>query len=114
MSGQSREALLRDVLKDSPEPEALPLVDQVFFDLQQNLWLRRFWPGEGQEAVWEIHSKEGGFLAVIRMPSNLEPLEIGPTYLLGVQKDSWDVETVVKFGLTRGVGVIDSSDPEQD
>jgi hypothetical protein len=102
LPGQSREALLKAVLKGAPEPEFLPLVDQVFFDLEQNLWLRRFCAGESPEAVWEIHSREGQFLALIRMPSNLELLEIGRDYLLGVQKDSLDIETVVKFGLVRG------------
>jgi hypothetical protein len=101
LTGESKDAQLEDILKGAPKPEILPAIDEALFDSERNLWLRLFQPEPGEEAVWEIHSDDGAFLARARLPSDLEILEIGRFYVLGLQKDSLDVETVLKFELNR-------------
>jgi hypothetical protein len=102
LSGQPLQGQLDDILKDAPRPDTLPLVDEAFFDTEGNLWLRQFDPLPRSEVVWEIHSERGDFLARALMPSDLQVFEIGPAHVLALRRDSLDVETVVRFALTRG------------
>ena len=102
LSGEDQESLLQEIIQDAPKPRFLPMVDDAVFDSERNLWLRVFEPDPDEEVVWEVHSEEGVFLARVLLPFDLEILEIGRTYLLGLQKDSLDVETVKKFELIKG------------
>ena len=102
LSGEEQRTQLLEVVQDAPEARFLPLVDEALFDTDGNLWLRLFDPDPEEEAIWEVHSRAGVLLARIEIPVDIEILELGPTYLLGLRRDSLDVETVVNLSLVRG------------
>ena len=99
--GEQQEDVFGRILKGTPKPEHLPLVDRAEFDTDGQLWLRRFELESSGPSLWEVHSTEGEFLAEVSIPLELELLEIGPRHALGLLRDSLDVERVARFELVR-------------
>jgi hypothetical protein len=82
------------VLEDLPKPTDFPLIDQIQADVGDRLWVRTF-TGYGSDlATWLILRPEGRPIAQAILPSELQVLEIGKDYLLGVLRDADGVESV--------------------
>lgn len=52
-------------------------------------------------AEWRVLDPEGAVVAEVRTPPGFFPLEIGEDYLLGLEKDELDVQSVVRYALMR-------------
>jgi hypothetical protein len=52
-------------------------------------------------ARWRVVGRDGDVVAEVRTPPHFYPLEIGEDFVLGVSKDEFDLQTVVKYSLTR-------------
>lgn len=65
------------------------------------IWLRAspMWPAAGGE--WRVIRPDGGFVATVRMPETVRPLEIRGNRLLGVASDSLGVERIVVHAIQR-------------
>lgn len=89
--------VLAGVLKELRPPEQFPLIDQIHVDSEDRLWVRTFRGYGSAQTTWLIVGDNGKTLAEAILPRNLEILEIGPDYLLGLSRDSVGVETVGSY-----------------
>ncbi len=65
------------------------------------LWVRAY-DVPGHEAnSWSVFDAEGTLLGAVELPSDLEPHDIGPDYVLGVWRDADDVEHVRMYALVK-------------
>ena len=99
-------------------PENYPRFGRLLADRSQNLWIMAYPPVDDMirswrmsnvyyhyvpdgGAEWLVVGSNGDPLARATTPAGLFPLEIGDDYVLGLAKDSLDVETVRLHRLTR-------------
>lgn len=74
----------------------------VHADRLGNLWVRPFDPPwEELRSPWLVFSREGGFLARIVIPRDLEVFEIGEDYVLTLTRDEFDAEYVRMYELVK-------------
>lgn len=86
--------LMAEVLREVPRPAAFPLIDRIRGDSEDRLWVRTFAGYGTSDATWLILSERGRLLARVIAPRELQILEIGKDYVLGVSQDRDGVETV--------------------
>jgi hypothetical protein len=87
--------LLQDVLSEAPVPELHPAFLDIAADGSGRVWLRL--PGFSSESVWRVMTHDGRHVASVTLPSNVKPLDIGTAHLLGVERDSLGVQTIVLY-----------------
>lgn len=64
------------------------------------LWLRtQSLPGEDGPALWDLLSAEGRWLGQVQLPRDLQPLDIGSDWLLGLWRDDLGIERVQLYAL---------------
>jgi hypothetical protein len=83
---------------DYPLPEHYPAYDQGLVDRVGYLWVRRGEPPH----LWDVFGLEGGWVANVTLPTEMDVHDIGEDYILGVWEDELDVEYVRMYGLDRG------------
>ena len=77
------------------DPSSPAILDHVLADSAGRAWVRRAGTG-----TWYVLEPETGrLLGSVAVPVSFRPMEIGEDYLLGVERDSLDVPTVVRYGL---------------
>jgi len=82
-------------------PGAFPAYANLMVDGLDNLWIEGY-PIPGKELRdWSIYSPTGTAIGVLRVPSNLQLLEAGRDYVLGVWRDELDVEFVQVYSLVK-------------
>lgn len=92
---------LRRWLKALSEVERFPAYDALRVDPVGNLWVRYFRkPGEA-DSRWVVLNEAGNLIGEVRLPGSTKLLDIGSDYLLVVEKDDLDVESVLLFRLDR-------------
>ena len=69
-------------------------------------WLERsiggFGKTPGVETDWDIFSANGRFVGSVRLPVRFRPMAVSETSVVGVQRDEFDVEYVVRYRVVRG------------
>lgn len=87
---------------EMPTPELMPAFGSLVADTEGHLWVERFrGPGEGGSPRYDVFDGEGRLVASVEMPVDMEILEIGGNYLLGLYRDELEVEYVRMYPLTR-------------
>ena len=71
----------------------------MLLDRDDRLWVEEYAAVPDDRSVWTVFTPEGTLVARATMPQRLTPLEIGRDYLLGVERDELDVESVVVIPL---------------
>lgn len=89
----------REALETMDVPATVPAFGRVLLDRDDRLWVEEFAAVPGDRSVWLVFTPEGTLVARATMPQRLTPLEIGRDYLLGVERDELDVESVVVIPL---------------
>lgn len=84
------ERLVRDV----PIPSTMPVYSEIIVDSSDNIWTRGFAPENEPDAAWQVFDSEGRWLGGIPLPIGLRVMRIGPDYVLGIMRDTVDVEYV--------------------
>jgi hypothetical protein len=78
------------------------LVDELGY-----VWVERFhhpFMMSDEPRSWIIFSPDGAWLGQLDLPANFEVLEVDESRVLGMAKDSMEVETVQVLGLNRAPG----------
>jgi hypothetical protein len=96
--GKEQEALLNEL----PYPDSLPHFADVLIDPLGCLWAIRYHEDEtaGPNVAWVIDQREG-WLSEVDLPVGFRVFEIGVNYILGVSRDSLEVETITSLFLQR-------------
>ncbi len=85
-----------------PPPRTLPAyAPDIHVDGDLNVWVRESSRPGHQRSEWSVFSAEGKLLGTVDIPPGVDVLEIGADYVLGLQRDTLDVEYVRKFQLRR-------------
>lgn len=111
-----RETLVPEVrraLGDMPRPEALPPYKGLLVDAEMNLWVREFSTAENGPSDWSVFDPEGKWLGQVTLPAGLNPLEIGPDYVLGKSRGSLDEELILVAPLTKPLGRESEREPNR-
>lgn len=107
-----------------PVVDSLSIAESFFLDDQGFLWVRRRPVGDDLGRRWEVPAPpdgapgwvvwlpsglhdvfrpDGVYLGTVKLPHDIDIMEIGADYVLGVARDEMGVEYVQLFGLERGV-----------
>ncbi len=98
---QNRQAHVRRWLDVISYPEAKPAFKEITTDRSGRLFVRN-WEASGRETVdWLVFGTDGHLMANLTVPSDLQLLEIGVDYVIGLWKDELDVEFVRVYGLRQ-------------
>lgn len=92
---QRTRRIVDSVLAELGPPRELPAIADIAADLDDRLWVKTYDGYLSPFATWLVVSPSGRLIARVLAPETLRPLEIGSGYLIGVVRDSDDVETVV-------------------
>jgi hypothetical protein len=99
---ESRPAARRQIL-DKPRPEVLPAFTQnILEDAEGNLWVQNFPLPGARMAGWSVFDSGGAYLGDVPVPAAFTPYEIASGKMLGIWKDSLDVETIRAYRLIKG------------
>jgi hypothetical protein len=89
----------------------VPQIARMFADDQGYLWVKEYEPGSDAMPVrrgryatggrWHIIDLSGRVVAHITMPPDIAPLAVHGPYLLGIARDSLDVERFTVYRLIR-------------
>ncbi|NOT09565.1 MAG: hypothetical protein HOP28_15345 [Gemmatimonadales bacterium] len=99
--GTANASGLRQYFRELEWPKVYPAYRRLVIDWSDNLWIEEYpVPGRGIHD-WTIYGKSGALIATITLPAGLRLLEAGRDYVLGVSKDTDDVEYVRMYGIVR-------------
>ncbi|MGH7460855.1 MAG: hypothetical protein ACREMA_07480 [Longimicrobiales bacterium] len=111
---EQKKNLQLEHIKLVPRENQVPSVAGLLMDDRGFLWVKEYDPSNdsiwlkrgdaaniGPGGLWRIMNPAGAWIAQVRIPANLMPLDIVGNRLLGVARDDLDVEHVVVFTITR-------------
>ncbi|MEX0893085.1 MAG: hypothetical protein WEB88_13035 [Gemmatimonadota bacterium] len=84
-----------------PRGQVFPYFDAMVYDHAGHLWVRDNAMLWDTTATWRVFGADGIYLGPVQAPAQLNVLEIGPDYLLGLVRDTLGVETVHLHRLQR-------------
>lgn len=83
----------RRMLESAPLPEHMPAVLRLIADSQGTLWAADYrLPWDTTSTRWSIFDPKGVWLGNLHTPDRFDVLAVTPDAVLGVQRDSMDVE----------------------
>lgn len=95
-------ARLEAMLANMPFPPALPALERLLVDDAGNLWASEYRrPGEMAGERWKVIDRSGRWLGVVEMPQGFRATHVGRDFVLGITRDSVNVERVRLHRLTR-------------
>jgi hypothetical protein len=87
------------------DPDLLPAHAPLFSDARAGtdgeLWLRLFDVDDSAPPRYVVVDRDGREIARATLPAGLDVQQIGRDFVLGVRRDSLDVESVVEYALRR-------------
>lgn len=96
--------LLRAVPAGGPEiptPPFFPAIASLIVDDVGRIWVEQFTQDSTQPATWFVFDEAGTQVAEVEFDGRLRPTHIGAGFVLGVWRDSLDVEHVRMYTLIR-------------
>lgn len=94
-------AELRQIYEAMEVPTTLPAHARVVVDRLNHVWVERYAATPHPESEWLVFSPIGELAARVTLPARFTPQDIGVDYLLGVVRDDFDVEQVIRIPLAR-------------
>lgn len=101
----------KQLLDEAVFARQLPAYSIFMPDAAGNLWVRdsylETYLMQGFSTVlpmptsWRVFDREGRWLGTVTMPARFNPMDIGPDYVLGLWRDSDDVEHVRMYRLSK-------------
>jgi hypothetical protein len=105
--GPHTSAETRRIFESLPAPAMRPAYHDLQLDPEGYVWAARYHSPRRQRddpTTWHVFDRDGAWLGDLVTPARFQVFEIGADYILGVQRDSLDVEDVQVLGLRRGGG----------
>lgn len=86
----------------TPKPRRHPYWGTALVDETGVLWVSAPDRMNNAPLNWTAFGRDGRRLATLAMPARFTPKQIGADFVLGVQRDEDDVESIAMYGLRRG------------
>ncbi len=96
-----RQLLAQIHASDLPLPSELPDIQNLIVAEDGMIWAERYRLPWENSATWDVLASDGGWLATVELPSNLEVRQIGRDFVAGIERDAFDVESLVVYRLRR-------------
>ncbi|MEX0893485.1 MAG: hypothetical protein WEB88_15065 [Gemmatimonadota bacterium] len=82
-------------------PSTMPAFSGLMLSRDGILWVRDYHPPWESDApdTWQVFSPDGRWLGPVEMPAGFTVQDVGPGYVLGIERDEYDVVTVVVYDL---------------
>ena len=96
-----RRAELEKVYAMMTVPKAMPAYGELRVDRGGALWVEEYRATEDAPSRWTVFDSTGRVLGTVGTPRGLRIDDIGDDYLLGVYRDSLDVEHVRMHGIVK-------------
>jgi hypothetical protein len=87
-----------------PEPPTFPAVSGLLLDAAGNIWAQAFDKDPQAPGDWFVFDPNGRLLGDVVMPPRFQPMDVGRSDVLGVWRDSLDVEHVQRHPLLADSG----------
>jgi hypothetical protein len=92
---------VRDILTAAPRASFVPSYGGALVDAVGNLWVAEYAPAGADHSRWTVFDTSAALLGTVVFPPGLTVYEIGSDYVLGRQRNEWDVERVVVYSLMK-------------
>lgn len=79
-------SLLRELISEAPVSSTLPRYADFRADADGNLWLKTYELQDTTRVRWRVYDFSGHYLALCDVPVNLQVLELGHDYVLGLER----------------------------
>jgi len=87
--------------EDVPLPDLAPAFGPIQVDPSGRVWLAEYQAVTNEPYDWMVFSPDGHLLGRVEVPEGFQVAEIGDDYVLGIQRDEFDVPYVLRFRLVE-------------
>ncbi len=84
-----------------PRRETFPAFNEARTDAEGNLWVEQYARPGDEPPRWDVFDREGRWLGTVATPAGLKVHQVGPDWILGVEKDEMEVEHVRMYPLVK-------------
>jgi hypothetical protein len=99
---EDRRPAIQTDYAERPRAATLPaFADTWLVDREQHLWIREYVAPVDTANDWSVFDPDGAWLGTMQLPDSFTPHQIGSDFIIGVQRNELDVETVRRYPLTR-------------
>jgi hypothetical protein len=91
----------REMFEVMPKHETFPALSSIQFDQVGNLWVEEYGQPRDQRSIWQVFGRDGRLTARAGIPTELQVLDIGADYLMGITRDELGVERILQFALDK-------------
>jgi hypothetical protein len=92
---------LWQLFREWKHPPTQPFFDEIVIDLDGNVWTRLFQAAPHETRQWTVFDADGSWLGEVEMPAELIVKQIGRDYVLGLWRDTLNVEYVRVHSLEK-------------
>jgi hypothetical protein len=93
---------VRRIIDRRGAADSLPSVDGIAIARDGGVWLRKYqFVGENQPWQWLVVRADGTPVRWVTLPTTFTPYEFNGEHLLGVARDSFDVQYIARYRLIR-------------
>ena len=95
---------VREVVHRLPAPDVRPAYRDLQVDAEGAVWVEAYRSprlGGDDPGEWHVFGPDGAWLGTVHTPARFRVLDIGADFVLGVRRDSMDVERVEVLALSR-------------
>lgn len=103
-SAEARRAWSNFFDEDLPLAEFVPMYQHAHTDPHGNVWAQRYRVPEETADQRDVFGPDGVWLGVVAMPPGLLVEDIGSDYILGMERDSLDVQMVRLYRIAKPDG----------
>jgi hypothetical protein len=94
-------AQLEASILEADRMERFPVLSLIRTDVRGRIWMRSFtWKDSDRTVPWLVLEPTGRVLGTVTMPVRFQVYDIGEDYILGVERDTDDVEGIAMYPYT--------------
>jgi hypothetical protein len=91
----------REMFELMPKHETFPALSSIQLDRLGNLWVEEYRQPGDQRSIWQVFGQDGRRIARAEIPVELQVLDIGADYLMGIAQDELGVERILQYALEK-------------
>lgn len=91
----------QQLYRDMPVPETFPAYDGFLVGAGGDLWVQEYNLPGSEVNRWSVFDPQGILYGTVELPRRFDPLDIGDRNVLGLWRDSLDVEHVQLYDLIK-------------
>jgi len=82
-------------------PATMPVLQSIMHDRAGNLWIEEYRAEPSEPPRWTVLDADGQWLGSVATPAGFRVTDIGDDYVLGIERDEFDVEIVRMYALHK-------------